>query len=441
MKKITRRAGVIIMAALLPAISAAAAGRAATGEPIAPAGTDPNGSLEAIDPGWTAAPDVTAGGMQSDAAADALERLLKNIEPKQAEQLVAKAVESRLKVERDQAAGEIKEDLLADPADIDAAVKILQADPANTQKDNIDRIIRAFGKIDPHMDKARKLLAAGEYAAAAEAIEKDLDSQDTSYHSAARYMVYARALAGEGKYYDAADAYEKILTNMADRISFAAAAAIESASAYEKRQRFMYALEMYRYAVENYRLTLDRQVTAEIDKKIKEYEKVASDPIGWTDRMMSQVTQRLDNNDSGRDTQAKEEKIIAVITDLIRTAEEKQNQNSQQSSSSRQQRQKGQRQSSSRQSSSSQGQAGSPNRPRGTRQPSNPARISALVAGTVARPTARSQVRNTGESGDWAELPPRQRQKLLQLRKKVLSERYRDLIKKYRTRIAEQRPR
>jgi hypothetical protein len=57
----------------------------------------------------------------------------------------------------------------------------------------------------------------------------------------------------------------------------------------------------------------------------------------------------------------------------------------------------------------------------------------------VARPTLVSQTRNTSESGDWATLPPRERQKVEQLRTKVMSERYRDLISKYRTKVAEQK--
>jgi hypothetical protein len=46
-------------------------------------------------------------------------------------------------------------------------------------------------------------------------------------------------------------------------------------------------------------------------------------------------------------------------------------------------------------------------------------------------------VHNGPESGDWATLPPREKQKLEELRKKVMSERYRDIISKYRTKISE----
>jgi delta 1-pyrroline-5-carboxylate dehydrogenase len=139
----------------------------------------------------------------------------------------------------------------------------------------------------------------------------------------------------------------------------------------------------------------------------------------------------LDKGDSGKGTQDKQEKIIAVITDMIKTAEEQQ-QSSSQSQGQQRQRQPGQGQ------GEGQGQ-GQGQQPQGTQQPSNPAQVSGLVPGSVARPTMQSQTHNTNETGDWATLPPRERQKIEQLRTKVMSERYRDLISKYRTKVAEQK--
>ncbi|HUS92882.1 MAG TPA: hypothetical protein VM695_13570 [Phycisphaerae bacterium] len=395
--------------------------------------TGPAGGLTPYDP---------AAGAADTGAQDDLEKLLSNLSPEEVEQLIRTAVQSRLKVERQQVAEEIKEDLLSDPDDIDAAVKVLEDNPKNTQTDNIDRILRALAQVDLRIGQAWKLLGEKKYEEAAKAVEKDLNVQEATYRSAARYTLYARALDGQGKGYDAAEAYQKVLVLMADRISFAAAAAMESARLYEAMDRFTYAAEMYTYAVSNYGLTLDEPALKLIEQKVKEYEAFGKDPLGWAEKTMGEVRRRLEKLDSGQETQAKEEKIVAVITDLIKTAEEKQR-NSQNSSQQRQRQQQGTCKKCGQQgcqgecsgSASASGKSQSP--PKGTQQPSNPAQVSAVVPGAVARPTKRSEVRQTSEVGDWANLPPRERQKLEQLRRKVMSERYRDIISKYRTRISE----
>jgi len=387
-------------------------------------------------PVWPAGPGAYGGAAadaNNTAAADDLEKLLSTLSPEEVDKLIRTAVESRLKVEREQVAEEIKEDLLADPDDIDAAVKDLQDKPKNTQADNVARILRAFARVDLRMGKAWKLLNAKKHAEAAEAIEKDLNVQEATYRNAARYTLYARALEAQDKGYDAAEAYQKVLVVMADRISFAAAAAMESARIYDKLERFTYAAEMYSYAVSNYGLALDDEALKLIEKKVAEYGAFGKDPMGWAEKTMGEVKQRLNRLDSGKETQAKEEKIVAVITDLIKTAEEKQC--GCQNQGQGQKRQQGKKKGSCQGSGSASASAKGP--PKGTQQPSNPAQVSGLVPGAVARPTKRSEVRKTSEIGDWANLPPRERQKLEQLRKKVMSERYRDLIRKYRTRVAE----
>ena len=393
---------------------------------------------------------VGAGGEHDHAAEtneDELERLLRGMSPEAVEKLIKTAVESRLKVERQQAAEEMKEDLLLDPKDIDEATRILQDKPKNTQKDNIDRIHRAFAKVDLRFGKAHKLMAAKKYAEAEKEIQKDLNVQEATYRNAGRYMLYARALAAQGKNYDAVEAYQKILVGMADRISFAAAAALDSACIYEKLQRFTYAAQMYAYAVTNYGLTLDDEALKLIEKKVEEYSVFGKNPLGWAGTMMGDVKKRLEKSDSGKETQAKEDKIVAVITDLIKTAEEQQKSSSQSQGKKRERGKKGGCKGAScpgcgecKGQGKGQGKGGKKGPPKGTQQPSSPAQISALVPGAVARPTKRSEVRHTAEVGDWASLPPRERQKLQQLRKKVMSERYRDIISKYRTKISQRRP-
>jgi tetratricopeptide (TPR) repeat protein len=393
-------------------------------------------------PAPTPRPAAGQAGAADDAAAngtseDDLAKLLREMSPEDVHKLIRSAIESRLKVERQQAAGEMNEDLLADPTDLKAALAILNDGPKNTQKDNIDRILRAFAKVDPRIAKAMKLMDEKKPAEAVATIEKDLNAQEATYRNAARYMLQARALAAAGKKYEAAEAYQKILVDMGDRISFAASAAMESAAIYEELSRFTYAAQMYAFALNNFGVTLDEEALKLIDKKATEYGAFGKDPLGWAGGVMSEVRKRLDKNDSGKETQEKEQKIVAVITDLIKTAEEQQQQGQGQGQS--QQRQKGKKpgEGEGEGQGEGQGQGKSKGPPKGNQNPSSPAQTSALVPGAVARPTKRDEVHNGPESGDWATLPPREKQKLEELRKKVMSERYRDIISKYRTKISE----
>ena len=392
--------------------------------------TPPPAAGDRSAPGGTALDATDANA--APAAGDDLEELLKDLSPEDVERIIQTAIEARLKLERQQVAGEIKEGLLYEPDDIDAAIKLLGDKPKNTQADNIDRSIRAFAKVDLHLGKAYKLLKAKKYAEAAQAIEKDLNVQEATYLNAARYTLYARALAAADKGYDAVEAYQEILVNMPDRISFAAQAALDSAAIYEKLQRFTYAAQMYRYAVTNYGLTLEKAQLDRITERLTEYAKFTSDPLGWAGNLMGEVKKRLDATDSGKETQKKEEQIVAVITDLIKTAEEKQCGSCK---GGQRQRQKRKDQGECKGQGTAQGGGQGP--PKGVNPPSSPARVSAVVPGAVARPTKLSAVHDTSESGDWASLPPRERQRLEQLRKKIMSERYRDIIRDYRTKIAE----
>jgi len=231
----------------------------------APAAADPTATDKpapsAVVPGRSAAPNA--------AGAKDLEELLQGLSAEDVEKLINSAVASRLKMERQQAAEEIREGLLYEPDDIDAAIKILNDAPKNTQKDNIDRIMRALAKVDLRLGQASKLMADKKYAEAAELTRKELNVQEATYVNAARYTLYARALAAAGKGYEAVEAYQHLLVNMPDRVSFAAAAALDSARIFEQLGRFTYAGEMYQYAITNYGLTLDKEALEEISKRLE----------------------------------------------------------------------------------------------------------------------------------------------------------------------------
>jgi hypothetical protein len=188
-------------------------------------------------------------------------------------------------------------------------------------------------------------------------------------------------------------------------------------------------MEMYAYCLTNYGLTLSQAQFDAMMERVEALGKVYADPLGELSSRMANVGRRLRAADSGPQTQQAEREIVALIEDLIKTAEERQSGGQSGSQADRSSRQAGQ-------------QGGRPRPsiggvPRGSGQPSSPAQRSVLVPGPVERPTRLSKVRSSAESGDWADLPPRERQRIEQIRDRIMSERHRDLIGEYRTRLAE----
>lgn len=369
-------------------------------------------------------------------AADDLMGALDRMSPEELDRLIGDAVVSRLKVERQQVLAEIEQGLLYDPDDVDAAKALLDQSPANTQKDNIDRILAAFAKVDARFAKPYALWKQGQHAEAATAAKALANPQETTYLSAARFFLYAESLAAAGQGEPAVEAYREILASMPDRISFAATAALQAARTYDKMGRFVYAMEMYAYCLKNFGLTLDAQDAAELLKKIEEYQKLYKDPLGNVAGMMAQVKERLAQRDSGQDTQARQKQVAMVLEDLIKTMEEKQNNSSssqspQSDSKDQQDQQKKNSSGQSQGSGSTMGKAGG--------QPNSPAQTSMLVPGAVERPKKGSNVHDSGEQGDWAQMPPRQREQAQQAVRKVLSERCRDIISDYHTRMSQTR--
>ena len=389
-------------------------------EPIRPeAGSNP----------YTAGTADSSADAVKKAAADDLSSLLEGLTPEQLAVLVKEASKRRLTVERQQVIDEIRTSLLYDPDDVDKAVRILEDNPPNTQQDNINRICRALAQVDSRFAKPYKLLEEGKYDQAAAAAKAVVNAQQATYLSAAKYYVYGTALVKQGKGEDAADVYREIWTNMPDRVSFACAAASQSAQAYEAAGRGLYAMQTYLYCLKNYALTLEQE---EFDRMLKRAQELADeykDPMKAVATKMGDVQGRLSRIDSGKETQQKQKEIVALLEDLIKTAEEASKSSS--SSSPQRGQRRGQENSQDQATGQTQGPAAGKNRP------VSPARISSLPPGAVERPKL-SSVHTTDEKGDWAELPPREREKIEQIRNKVLSERYRDIISDYRTRLAEE---
>ena len=264
-----------------------------------------------------------AADAERELTVDELDALLNSMSPEQLTELMNAAMVLRLEQERAQVAAEIKGGLLYEPKDIKAALSILKDKPVNTQQDNIDRICKALAKVDILFGKAYRQMLKKDYKAAAASAAKAADDQRATYLSAATFYVYAQSLAGDKRGEDAVEVYRAILINMPDRISFACSAAMQAAKVYEDINRLQYAMEMYAYCLNNYALTLSEKDSKEITAKIEKFGEIYKDPFGTLATKMGYVETRLADEDSGKATQKKEEEIIALMEDLIKTAEEK----------------------------------------------------------------------------------------------------------------------
>jgi len=382
-----------------------------------------------------------------------------NMTPEELQALIQKSALTRLSAERLQVVAELRENIMFDDAKKDSAIKSLQDKPANTQKDNIERICKAYSGVDERFDKAYKLYTAKKYAEAAEAFKKFANAKEVSYFAAARGYLLGdslyqagvanlgtadanKELAARKTVWEAVDAYRDMLEAMPDRVSFSASAAINCAEAYERLGRGMYALDMYAFCAKNFALTLDKEQVDSILTKVDKLQEIYKDPMLSISKMMGDVTKRLEKVDSGKDTQKTEDQIVSVLGDLIKTTEEKQN--AQQKPSPQKGKKPGEGQKPGEGDKPGQGnkpgQGKSGQKPNGTQRPSSPAQVSALPdAGSSGRTPKGTDIReNLTEKGDWAELAPREKEKIMDAAKKAMSERHRDIVRDYFLRMAEE---
>jgi tetratricopeptide (TPR) repeat protein len=267
----------------------------------------------------------------ADEAAE-IEAMINRLTPEQLQELIERASAARLQVERETAAAEIRGDLLYEPRRKEEAIEILEGSPADTQADNIERILRAFAAADEDFANAYTRFAAKGYKSAADRAGELLDARNATYRSAALHFLYAEALFGQEKYDESVEAYRTLLTLMPDRISFASASAARCAEAYEQLGRLYYAMEMYAYCLQNYGLTISENRLDEIVTRLNTLEETYEDPLGAVAGRMGEVHKLLGKGDTGEKTRDKQQEIVRVLEDLIKTAEENQSRSQQQSS-------------------------------------------------------------------------------------------------------------
>lgn len=382
-----------------------------------------------------------------------LKDLGENMTREEYEALIKKANENRLKEERKLAAAEITGGFY-DPNDSDEAAAKLDTGAANTQADNIKRICEAFAKVDTKFAELYKLyneavkLDAKDPARAKkfkDALAKGkamaAGNTQSTFLQAAKAFVYAQALEDSGAdYNDAAEAYTDLVTNMTDRISFAAEAVMRLGQLYDKNGRGIYAMQTYTFMVQNYGLTMDSKQFDGLIEKIKKLKEVYGDPMGTVAKMMSSVKERLAKIDSGKETQLTEKQIIALLDDLIKTEEDKDAQQQQQ----QQQQNKKKEGEKKEGKGEGEGEGEKPGDKPGklpnskpVKKPSKGAPKSVLRNGADPGAGGKvSDISNSKEKGDWSSLPPEEVEKLKELTRLRVNERYRDVIIDYHRSIA-----
>jgi len=415
---------------------------------VAPADDAPAPSAAADKP--EAPADAGSGLLPADnGLGEADTGIWQEIDPAELEKLIQRAEQVRLSDERKKVVEELRDNMLYDPDAVAKAVAALEKDPRNTQADNVERICKALAAVDRKFAQPYRLYAEGKYKDAAQAAKDIRDAKQTNYLSAAVHLLQADALGKHAEelakdadkaktatlvYHLAAEAYAELLETMPERISFGVAASLKAAQTYEQMDRYYYAMGMYGLCLKHYGLTLSADEFERIRLKLEQWQETYKKPLFSIAGKMGEVEKRLRGSDSGQQTQKKGREVVLLLEDLIKTIEENQGGGGQEQG-------RGQRKGC-RECQGKSGQCkscGSKGGPAsGTGQPTSPATSSRLVTGHVQRPGKLSAVRPTEESGEWAKLPPRQRQQLEQIMKRAMSERNRDQIRDYLAAIAKE---
>ena len=361
---------------------------------------------------------------------DDLNSALEMTEAQQREQEARSAV-LRFAAERLEVAVEIKGDLLYLKKDIDAATAILEDAPANTQKDNLDRIGRALAKVDARFAKAYGLFGKKQYKEAAEAAKKILDPSRATFLTAATYVLQAESQAQGGDVDGAIDTYGDLVSALPYHMSFASEAGVRVAQLYEKGSRFYYAMHAYNSVLRDYMLVLTAAQQEEFSRKLGEYAAIYDEPMKALVDRMGDARTLLDATDSGARTQKKQQEVIAILTDLIKTMEE-------QDSKCPPNPQSNKGKSKDKDAQGQQPASGSAGQPAVNARPSSPANVSQLPGGRASAPPAMEKVFDAKERGDWADLPPIERARIQQKMERAVAERCRDAIRDYHRRLAEQ---
>ena len=293
----------------------------------------------------------------------------------------------------------------------DAALKkaVLDLRAGATLGGEFGAIHQALLSMYPQYKRADALLLDDRFAAASELLEGLLKSDDEYLRAYATFR-YGLAQMNREDFEKCIAAFTTVLNDYGRYVgcdieaAFYLAVSLGQSRDKEKAivaaQRF---LDDYPDSPQRYRKAME-QMKAEL---VQEWESPLYDLAG----RMNHVASKIRGGDTGNKTQAKQKEIVSIIEELIKKAEEQENQGNQQGS----------------------GKGGPP---RGNRKSSNPANKSQATPGASRVGDLRPKPKR--KAGDrWGEMRDKEREEVLQALKEKFPDRYRELLEQYHKALAE----
>jgi len=298
--------------------------------------------------------------------------------------------------------------------------KSTAAAPANSGE-ALDRMGTALAKLDKSFREGWTPFQAGKYDEAIQVWKDQLNParDEMSYRIALTRWFLGEAYYKAGKKEEAIFEYRSLSKKMPKFFSPAAMAFYKAGKVFEELDRKIRATEEWSAFVDNYS-TADSKLAEDVELKLKDWRKQYSSLAGIIDNAADQMKvvkgDLIDELNSGKPTQKKQERIVSLLDDLILTLEEKEKEKDGGGGSG---------------SGSGSGQGQGSGAASGLGQPSSPASSSALPGGETTKPGALNSAAKINANDDWGRLPVRERERILNALKVQFPERYHEIVKEY----------
>ena len=262
----------------------------------------------------------------------------------------------------------------------------------------------------PDYKRADTQLLDDRFAAAADAFTLLMKSKD-EYVRAYSAFRFGLAEMNRERYEEAAIVFQGVLNDYGRYVGCDIEAAFYMAvclgqnrdkeKAIVAAQRF---LDDYPDAPARYRRAMEQMKT----ELVQEWESPLYDLAG----RMNHVASKIKGGDTGKETQGKQKEIVSIIEELIKNAEQQENQGN----------------------GSGKGGGGGP--PRGNQKSSSPATQSKLPSG-ASRVGKLGKKPRTKAGDKWGEMRDKEREEVLQALKEKFPDRYRELLEQYHKALAD----
>lgn len=230
------------------------------------------------------------------------------------------------KKDREEVLEEIKEKskLYSDAKAIKKASKILTAKFNNyDRKVNYTQILKALSVVDPEVRFAYSDLQSGKYKKVVDRLAADLPKVPNSYRVAAMYLILGDAYFKLGKKWKADKCYRLVLLRSLPRLIFSSRASVKLAELYHSMKRNEYALEMYKYLLNDFNGALTDEEVLHYQKLVEVLDPIYKEPMKSLVDMMGELSGELKQKQLTDKAMKTKSDILDLLTDMIKTAEEK----------------------------------------------------------------------------------------------------------------------